>query len=190
MQKTIHRVLPVLRMVLAFSLIAASCGNDDDNMVSDPTATSVENPIVTNATPKPTVELLPADGTLRTVLDRGYILCGSRDDLPGFASAQPDGTHSGFDVDMCRVVAAAVLGDADAVEIVPVTSAERFTALAAGQFDVLNRNSTWTATRDGAEGASFPFIYYYDGQGMMVPASKSSSVVKPLEAGTIIPWPS
>ena len=79
----------------------------------------------------------PPTETLQVVLDRGYLLCGSRDDLPGFAFAPPDGTHAGFDVDMCRVVAAAVLGDADAVEIVPVTSAERFTALAAGQFDVM-----------------------------------------------------
>ena len=174
----------LLGLVLAFSLITASCGNDDDT-APEPTAASAVTPTAADAPTTPTVELFPTTGTLRTVLDRGYVLCGSRDDLPGFAAAQPDGTHAGFDVDMCRAVAAAVLGDAEAVEIVPVTSAERFTALAAGQFDVMNRNSTWTATRDGAEGANFPFIYYYDGQGMMVPASSGFTTLEDLADANI-----
>ena len=180
MKKPIPRLLALLGMVLAFSLISTACGNDDD-MTPEPTAP----PTITEAPPTQTVEFIPDSGTLQTVLDRGYLLCGSRDDLPGFAAAQPDGSHVGFDVDMCRAVAAAVLGDAEAVEIVPVTSAERFTALASGQFDVLNRNSTWTATRDGSEGASFPFIYYYDGQGMMVPASTGFNTLEDLADANI-----
>ena len=171
MLKTVRRSLALSGLALAFSLIVASCGNDDDDAAPEATESNNEAPTGTDTPVPVAVEFLPAPGTLQSVLDRGHVLCGSRDDLPGFAAAQPDGSHLGFDIDMCRVVAAAVLGDADAVEIVPVTSAERFTALASGQFDVMNRNSTWTATRDGAEGADFPFIYYYDGQGVMVPAS-------------------
>jgi general L-amino acid transport system substrate-binding protein len=78
------------------------------------------------------------------------------------------GEHVGFDSDFCRVIAAAVLGDAEAVNHVDLETADRFTALQSGQVDVLVRNTTWTATRDGAEGATFLQPNFYDGQGMMV----------------------
>ena len=185
MLKTVRHSLALFGLVLAFSLVAASCGNDDDDAPPEPAETNNSAPSVTD-TPVPiAVEFVPDGGTLQAVLDRGYVLCGSRDDLPGFAAAQPDGSHLGFDIDMCRAVAAAVLGDAEAVKIVPVTSAERFVALASGQFDVLNRNSTWTATRDGSEGANFPFIYYYDGQGVLVPASTGFTTLEDLADASI-----
>ena len=187
MQKSVHRLLALLGLVLAFSLIAVSCGNDDDDGAA-PAAT--EAPATATQAPEPeeTITVVPtqgAGGTLQAVLDRGHVLCGSRDDVPGFALLNADGEYEGFDIDMCRVVAAAVFGDADAVEIVPVTSAERFTALASGQFEVMNRNTTWTATRDGTEGANFLFTTYYDGQGLMVPASTGFTTLDDLADANI-----
>ncbi|MDE0614849.1 MAG: amino acid ABC transporter substrate-binding protein [bacterium] len=189
MQKSVHRLLALLGLVLAFSLIAASCGNDDDDGAApapEPAATEAATQ-APEATPEQTVEVVPSQdgGTLQAVLDRGHVLCGSRDDVPGFALLNADGEYEGFDIDMCRVVAAAIFGDADAVEIVPVTSAERFTALASGQFEVMNRNTTWTATRDGTEGANFLFTTYYDGQGLMVPASTGFTTLDDLADANI-----
>ena len=189
MQKSVHRLLALLGLVLVFSLIAASCGNDDDDGAApapEPVATEAA-PAAPEATPEETVEVVPSQdgGTLQAVLDRGHVLCGSRDDVPGFALLNADGEYEGFDIDMCRVVAAAIFGDADAVEIVPVTSAERFTALASGQFEVMNRNTTWTATRDGTEGANFLFTTYYDGQGLMVPASTGFTTLDDLADANI-----
>ncbi len=190
MQKYVYRLLAILGLVLAFSLIAASCGNDDDDGGAAPAATaaSTEAPAAPEAPePEETVTIVPQQdgGTLQAVMDRGHVLCGSRDDVVGFAKLNDNGEYEGFDIDMCRVVAAAVFGDADAVEIVPVTSAERFTALASGQFDVMNRNTTWTATRDGAEGANFLFTTFYDGQGIMVPASTGFTTLEDLADANI-----
>ena len=108
--------------------------------------------------------------TLTAVQDAGVFRCGTRDDLPGFATLDADGEHVGFDSDFCRVIAAAVLGDATAVEMVDLETADRFTALQSGEVDALVRNTTWTASRDGGEGATFMQPNYYDGQGMMVAA--------------------
>ncbi len=110
------------------------------------------------------------DGLLATVQDRGNLICGVNDAVPGFGFQTQEGDFEGFDVEFCRVVAAAVLGDAESVEFVPLTAEARFTALQAGEVDVLIRNTTWTATRDGGEGGSFATTTFYDGQGMMVRA--------------------
>ena len=189
MQRPVSRLLALLGLVLAFSLIAASCGNDDDDGAAPeaPEATAASTTAPAAPEPEETVTVVPAQdgGTLQAVMDRGHVLCGSRDDVPGFALLNEDGEYEGFDIDMCRVVAAAIFGDADAVEIVPVTSAERFTALASGQFEVMNRNTTWTATRDGTEGANFLFTTYYDGQGLMVPASTGFTTLEDLADANI-----
>ncbi len=105
---------------------------------------------------------------LADVQSRGTLRCGTRDALPGFAVLESDGSHQGFDSDFCRVIAAAVLGDAEAVEHVDLETPDRFTALQSGEIDVLVRNTTWTASRDGVEGATFLQPNFYDGQGMMV----------------------
>ncbi|MEX0705660.1 MAG: amino acid ABC transporter substrate-binding protein [Nitriliruptoraceae bacterium] len=109
-----------------------------------------------------------ASSLLDTVIDRGQVICGVNDAVPGFGVATADGSLEGFDIDFCRAIAAAVFGDADAVEYVPLTAEARFTALQSGEIDVLSRNTTWTATRDGGEGAAFVTTTFYDGQGMMV----------------------
>ena len=110
------------------------------------------------------------DGLLAEVRDRGTLNCGVNNAVPGFGVVDDAGEFSGFDIDFCRVIAAAVLGDAEAVEYVPLTAEQRFTSLAAGEIDVLVRNTTRTASRDGTENAAFAATTFYDGQGMMVPA--------------------
>ena len=112
---------------------------------------------------------LPAGaGTLEDVRKRGELRCGVHGDLPGFAARTPAGSWSGFDVDLCRAVAAAVLGSADKVSFTPASTEERFSQLAGKQFDVLARNTTWTLARDAGAGAQFAAVSYYDGQGFMV----------------------
>jgi general L-amino acid transport system substrate-binding protein len=112
------------------------------------------------------------DSLLDVVRDRGEVTCGVNDAVPGFGVTTEDGGYEGFDIDFCRAIAAAVLGDAEAVNLVPLTAEARFTAIQSGEIDVLVRNTTWTATRDGAEGAAFATTTFYDGQGMMVPADR------------------
>ena len=103
-------------------------------------------------------------GTLGEVKQRGILKCGVSDNIPGF-SQQNDGVWKGFDVDFCRSVAAAVLGDSSKVSFVPLSSGERFDALSKGQVDLLARNSTWTFDRDAR--FDFAAITYYDEQGIL-----------------------
>ncbi|MDP8957021.1 MAG: amino acid ABC transporter substrate-binding protein [Actinomycetota bacterium] len=114
---------------------------------------------------------------LDQVKQRGTLRCGVNQAVPGFGFLNPDTNEiEGFDIDFCRAVAAAVLGDANRVELVPVTPEERFNALRARQFDVLVRNTTHTSSRDGAEGVAFAHVNFYDGQGMMVREGEFSEV--------------
>jgi general L-amino acid transport system substrate-binding protein len=106
--------------------------------------------------------------TLEDVQARGTLNCGVTTGLAGFAAPDDAGVWTGLDVDMCRAVAAAVLGDANAVKYVPTTAKERFTALQSGEVDLLARNTTWTFSRDVQLGFEFAGINYYDGQGFMV----------------------
>lgn len=107
---------------------------------------------------------------LDTVKARGQLVCGVNDSVPGIGFRQPDGTFAGFDVDYCKVVAAAVLGDASKVAYRPLVADQRFPALQSGEIDVLSRNTTWTAQRDGGQGAAFVTTTFYDGQTIMVRA--------------------
>jgi len=125
------------------------------------------------------------ESLLEEVTARGTLNCGTRDAFPGFAVLTDEGEHVGFDSDFCRVIAAAILGDAEAVEHVDLETADRFTSLQSGQIDVLVRNTTWTATRDGAEGATFLTVNYYDGQGMMVAADSGFSSISDMD-GVIV----
>lgn len=108
--------------------------------------------------------------TLADVRERGRLLCGVNEGLPGFA-AEKDGKWEGFDVDFCRAVAAAVLNDDQKVDYVPLSAEERFDALVDGKIDLLSRNSTWTLGRELQYGLRFAGISYYDGQGFLVPRS-------------------
>lgn len=117
--------------------------------------------------------------TLDTVKQRGAVQCGVSDGLPGFSATDSAGRWQGIDADVCRAVAAAVLGDAEKVNFVSLTATERFTALQSGEIDVLSRNTTWTLTRDASLGLNFTGVTYYDGQGFLV--SKDLGVSSALE---------
>lgn len=106
--------------------------------------------------------------TLEDVQQRGTLSCGVSTGLAGFSQKDENGNWSGLDVDVCRAVAAAVLGDAGKVQYKPLTAKERFTALQSGEIDMLSRNTTWTHTRDTSLGLNFAGVNYYDGQGFMV----------------------
>ena len=108
----------------------------------------------------------PPGDTLAQVLDRGRLLCGVNTGLAGFAQADSLGRWSGFDVDLCRGVAAAVFGDPAKVDFRPVSSSDRFDGLVAGAYDVLSRNTTWTLERSALHG-DFAGTNFYDGQGFM-----------------------
>lgn len=112
------------------------------------------------------------------ILKRDYLLCGVSTGIPGFSSADSKGNWSGFDVEICRAVAVATLGDASKVKFVPLPAKERFTALQSGDIDVLSRNTTWTLTRDTSLGLDFTGVSYYGSQGFMV--AKSLEVTKAL----------
>ncbi|SIO52810.1 L-glutamine-binding protein /L-glutamate-binding protein /L-aspartate-binding protein /L-asparagine-binding protein [Rhodovulum sp. ES.010] len=126
-----------------------------------------------------------AAATLDDVKARGTLNCGTNTGLVGFAAPDANGEWQGFDVAVCRAVAAAVLGDSSAVEFVPTTGKTRFTALASGEIDVLSRNTTWTFRRDNDLKFTFVGINYYDGQGFMVPKDLGVSSAKELDGATV-----
>jgi len=130
-----------------------------------------------------------ADGhgnsTLAQVKEKGFVQCGVSQGLPGFSNADDSGNWTGLDVDLCRGVAAAVFGDANAVKFTPLSAKQRFTALASGEIDILSRNTTWTMTRDTQLGLNFAGVNYYDGQGMMVPKALGVSSALELDGANI-----
>ncbi len=123
--------------------------------------------------------------TLQEVQDRGQLRCGVSTGLVGFAAPDSSGEWQGFDVAICRAVAAAVLGDATAIEFVPTTTQTRFTALASGEVDMLARNTTWTFTRDVDLKQTFAGINYYDGQGFIIRRSYGISSATELDGATV-----
>jgi general L-amino acid transport system substrate-binding protein len=118
---------------------------------------------------------------LARIVERGELTCGANASLPGFGVQNDAGEYSGFDIDFCRAVAAAVLGDANAMTVRPLTAAERPTALAAGEIDMLSRNTTWTLSRDTEWGAIFAPTTFYDGQGLMVNVDDGIAGLEDLE---------
>ena len=110
-----------------------------------------------------------ASPTLLAVKARGSLVCGVNEGLPGFSNVDERGMWTGFDVDFCRAIAAAIFGDPKKVKLVPLSADARFQALQDGKIDVLARNSTWTMGREAEFGLTFVGATYYDGQGFMVP---------------------
>jgi len=121
---------------------------------------------------------------VKAIKDRGKVVCGSRTDLAGFGELDADGRNVGFDIDLCRGIAAALLGDADAVEFVPLSAAERGPALQTGEVDILSRNATWTSTRD-AQWGNFTHVWFYDGQGYMVPVASGITEIEQMDGATV-----
>jgi len=130
---------------------------------------------------------LPAQAgkTVDAIKARGQLVCGVNTGLAGFSAADSQGNWSGLDVDVCKAIAAAMLGDASKVKYVPLNAQQRFTALQSGEIDILSRNTTWTLTRDASLGMHFTGTTYYDGQGFMVPAKGKIKSAKQLKGATV-----
>jgi len=126
-----------------------------------------------------------AADTLADVKARGQLNCGVNTGLVGFAAPDDQGNWQGFDVAVCKAVAAAVLDDPSAVEYISTTGKTRFTALASGEIDMLARNTTWTFTRDADLGFTFVGVNYYDGQGFIVPADLGVTSALELNGATV-----
>jgi general L-amino acid transport system substrate-binding protein len=122
-----------------------------------------------------------ASGTVKSIHTRGQLRCGVSEGIPGFSARDAAGRWSGLDVDLCRAVAAAVLGDPARVKFVPLKASARFPALQAGQVDLLVRNTTWTMSREVLLAVEFPAVLFYDGQAFMVPAELSSTPAASLQ---------
>ena len=121
---------------------------------------------------------------LERVRARGILVCAGNDTLAGFGFLDSDGNIRGFDVDLCRAVAAAVLGDPDAIELRPTTAAERGPVMQSGEIDMMSRNTTWTTSRD-VQWGNFAQTMFYDGQGFMAPVSTGVSSIPELQDATI-----
>ena len=153
-------------VLAAVALTAAACAGDED----EEQAGGDGAPVETTAAPTDTVDTVEAvggGGLLGAVQSRGVLNCGVSGVAVAFSETRPDGSQKGFDADYCRVVAAAVLGNAGAVNFVPLTAAERFVAVQTGEVDLLMRNSTHTQSRDTDVGMDFGPVTYYDGQQLM-----------------------
>ena len=159
-------------LLLALALVATGCTSDggedtstDDDTTIDDGSTEADTEGADTGTDT------ASGGTLQEVTDRGELNCGINGVLAGF-SLNEGGEYTGFDVDYCRAVAAAVLDDPEAVNFVELDADTRFTALQSGEIDVLIRNGTWTASRDGDLGLDWTATTFYDGQGMVVRAGE------------------
>ena len=140
-----RKYLAMFSGLMVVMLIVAACGGDDDDDGSG----------------------AQTGDRLKTVQDRGRLICAGRTDLAGFGFLDSSGNNAGFDIDICRAVAAAIFGDGNAIEVVPITASERGPTIQAGEVDILSRNVTWTTTRD-AQWGNYTTVMFYDGQGFMV----------------------
>jgi len=131
------------------------------------------------------VPLAHAGKTLDAIKSRGQLVCGVSSGVAGFSQADSAGKWSGLDVDICRAIAASILGDGNKVKWVPLVSQQRFAALQSGEIDILSRNTTWTLTRDASLGLNFVGIAFYDGQAFMVPARSKLKSARQLKNATV-----
>ena len=170
------KLLKLLAMFLTIGVVAAACGSDSDGDDAAP-ATTAAAVAETTAAPATTaeVEVVAGGSLLDAVQARGTLNCGVSGSAVAFSETQADGSVTGIDADFCRAVAAAVLGDAGAVNFVALTASERFTAVQTGDVDVLMRNTTWTQSRDSSVGMDFGPTTYYDGQQLMARVSDGFS---------------
>ena len=173
MVATMFRAGILLCLVAAATL--AACGDRRETQPAES-----DRPL-----PMRTVEAREDSPTLREVRRRGRLNCGVHEGLVGFAYTDNRGRWRGFDVDFCRAVAAAVLGDPDAVRFVPLSNRDRLEAVRSGRVDVLWRNTSWTMGRDVTEGVTFAGVNYYDGQGFLVRRSLSLTTAAELNGARV-----
>lgn len=124
-------------------------------------------------------------GRLDIVKKRGILHCGVNQNIPGFGFLDSKGKFVGFDVEFCRAVAAAIFDNPEKVKFIPLSAAQRFTALQSGEIDMLSRNTTWTASRDGSVGIDFTVTTFYDGQGVLLKKNLGVKKIKDLAGATL-----
>jgi general L-amino acid transport system substrate-binding protein len=132
--------------------------------------------------------MLPAAAsaqTLEKVKARGNVNCGVNPALPGFAARDAQGKWSGFDIDLCRALAAAIFNDPSKVEFTPLSTTDRLPALQADKIDVLSRNTTWTFSREAPLKLTFAAVTYYDGQGFLVRRNSKATSALELDGASI-----
>lgn len=161
----------LILLAMAAAMMLISCGNNG-------TAAAVEEKVES----APAAEKV---STVDTVKDRGYLIVGVNASNPGFSYLDPDGNYLGFEADMGRSIAAAVLGDPEKIQFRPLTSKERFAALQSGEIDLLIRTATHTMTRDTDLSLDFSAPYYYDGQTFMVRKDSGIKSIADLEGASI-----
>jgi len=155
------KLLLIFTLISLFALVLSACGGDGGEG-----------------------EALGRGAILNRVKDAGKLVCGGRTDLLGFGYLDESGKNIGFDIDLCRAVAAAVLGDPNAVEVVPLTAADRGPALQTAEVDILSRNATWTSSRD-AQWGNFTSVTFYDGQGFMVREDSGIKTIEDMSGATV-----
>ena len=181
--------MPVIALLI-LALVVTACGDapppTDGEQASQDAATSTA-PDASEAPEESAAASQPAtsgDDRLATVQERGQLICGVNGELPGFSVVNDEGDMEGFDADFCRAVAAAVLGDAEAVEFRTLSADQRGPALQTGEVDVLIRNTTWTVSRDTQWGLFAPTTFY-DGQAIMARAEVGATTFEDLDGATV-----
>jgi general L-amino acid transport system substrate-binding protein len=189
----------VFSVLITISLVVSACGAKQTEAPAS-TGGEVAAPVVetveviktvivevpVEGTPLPPEILKPAGygETLQAVLARGKVVCGIHTELLGFGYLDENGRNIGFDIDFCRAVAAAVLGDPEAIEAVPITAADRGPVLQTGEVDLVTRNMTWTSKRD-AEWGNFTWITFYDGQGFLTRTDSGVTTLADMDGATV-----
>ena len=180
-----RKLFVVFSILVAISLLAVACGGEQPVTTVEVIKTVIVEVPVEGEAPAP--EIIQAAGygaTLQAVLARGKVVCGVHTELLGFGYLDENGRNIGFDIDFCRAVAAAVLGDPEAIEAVPITAADRGPVLQTGEVDLVTRNMTWTSKRD-AEWGNFSWVTFYDGQGFLVRADSGITTLEEMDGATV-----
>jgi general L-amino acid transport system substrate-binding protein len=176
---TKSKLTKLLAILFTFALLAAACGSssdgESDTATADDDATQADDSADDAAAEEEdaaaeeedAVELTQGDDLLEQIIARGSLNCGVSSVAIAFAVADSNGVYQGFDSDWCRATAAVILGDSEALTIIPLTAAERFTAVQTGEVDLLHRNTTFTQSRDSDVGMDFGPTTFFDGQQLM-----------------------
>ena len=172
----------LLSLLILLTMVLAACGGATE-CPECPECPEVEECAECPECPE-CPEVAAGQDIFGTVMERGTLVCGSRTDLLGFGYLDENDRNVGFDIDLCRAVAAAMFNDPEAVEFVPLTAAERGPALQTGEIDMLSRNVTWTSSRD-AQWGNFTTVMFYDGQGMMVREATGFTTLEDLDGATV-----
>ena len=180
-----RKLFAVFSILVALSLLAVACGGEQPVTTVEVIKTVVvEVPVEGEAPPPEIIQAAGYGATLQAVLARGKVVCGVHTELLGFGYLDENGRNIGFDIDFCRAVAAAVLGDPEAIEAVPITAADRGPVLQTGEVDLVTRNMTWTSKRD-AEWGNFTWVTFYDGQGFLVRADSGITALEDMDGATV-----